>query len=90
MNQIATNEKSNGKGLAAQAAVALAPRKKSKETELKLQMRKINRELVAVEKKVDEFEAMKKEMDGAGKRKETLVKSLETVKAQLIKELGLA
>jgi len=80
------SESGNGKLHAATAKL----RKKSKESELKLRMRAINRELTQVEKRVTEFEALKKEMAGTDKRKADLTAELNTIKTDLIKELGLA
>ena len=67
-----------------------ATRKRSKESELKLRMRAISRELTAIEKQVAEFETMKKEMAGTDKQKAKLTSELSSIKGDLIKELGLA
>ena len=74
--------------LASDAVKAL--RTRSKESELKLRMRAIARELTAIEKKVVEFETLKKEMVGTDKAKSDLTAELGKVKDDLIKELGLA
>jgi len=84
--QVETTKSGNGELHAATATL----RKKSKESELKLRMRSINRELKGVEKRVAEFETLKKEMAGTDKRKADLTAELTKIKADLIKELGLA
>jgi hypothetical protein len=86
--QTETTQSESGNGKLHAATVKL--RKKSKESELKLRMRAINRELKQVEKRVTEFEALKKEMAGTDKRKADLTAELGTIKTDLIKELGLA
>ena len=64
-------------------------RKKSPETALKQEMAKIKRELVSIDKTLDSFKEMKKEVDGAEARKTELNTRLEKIKADLRKTLGL-
>ena len=64
-------------------------RQKSKETILKQDIRRLNRELATVQKKVDEFNALEKEMQTMGAKRDQLKQNLEHTKAALIKELGL-
>lgn len=71
------------------AAKAKATRKKSKETELKLKMRGIQRELEAIDKETAHFQELQKKQDALAARHSKLTGELATVKADLIKELGL-
>ena len=64
-------------------------RKKSPETALKQEMAKIKRELVSIDKTLDSFKEMQKEVDGAEARKNELNTRLDVVKADLRKALGL-
>ena len=66
-----------------------APRKKSQETVLKQDMARIKRELVVLDGKIEAFEKMKDEMDGMAQTRTELEEKLESVKHELIAELGL-
>lgn len=71
-------------------AVAKKTRKKSQETILKQEMRRIQKELAGLDKKIEAFEAMEKEIDAVDKTRNELTAKLDAVKADLVKELGLA
>ena len=64
-------------------------RQKSKETILKQDIRRLNRELATVQKKVDEFNALEKEMETMGAKRDQLKQELTGAKLALVKELGL-
>jgi len=78
MNEITKNESPEVK-----------TRTKSRETVLKLQMRTIQRDLIAVDKTVAQFNELKKAAEGADAKREKLTARLGIVKADLVKELGL-
>tara|TARA_R110000803_G_scaffold79057_3_gene144495 strand:- start:23394 stop:23648 length:255 start_codon:yes stop_codon:yes gene_type:complete len=71
------------------APILKPTRAKSSETILKEKMRKLTRDLEALDKKVADFEALEKQMTGVDKEREEVNEALEAVKASLIKELGL-
>ena len=62
----------------------------SMETQLKREMAQINRDLAALDKRVDSFEAMKAEMKDVEATRDALQADLDKTKDALIKELGLA
>ena len=64
-------------------------RQKSKETILKQDIRRLNRELTAVQKKVDEFNTLEKEMETIGAQRDKIKQELTGAKLALVKELGL-
>jgi hypothetical protein len=65
------------------------PRKKSPETVLKQEMSAINRELAKLDKTLDNFKAMQKEVEGAEAKKAKLTEKLTATKAKLRTALGL-
>jgi len=65
-------------------------RTKSKETILKADMKAIRKELGTLDTKVAEFEAMKAEIEVIEETRANLQAELETVKHDLMVELGLA
>ena len=66
-----------------------APRKKSQETILKQDMGRITRELDALDKKLEAFEKLQEEITDMGAQREALQNELQSVKTDLIAELGL-
>jgi hypothetical protein len=68
---------------------AKAVRKKSPETVLKQEMTAINRELAKLDKTLDNFKQMQKEVEGAEAKKAELTQKLDVTKAKLRTALGL-
>ena len=73
----------------AQIQPVKTPRKKSPETALKQEMTAINRDLAKLDKTLDNFKAMQKEVEGAEAKKAKLTEKLTAIKAKLRTELGL-
>ena len=72
------------------ASITPVVRQKSRETILKQELRITRKEIVALKKKVDNFKALKAEMSTAESDLVKLEKQEETIKNDLIKELGLS
>ena len=66
-----------------------ATRAKSTETILKEKMRKLDKDLTLLDKKVEDFEKLEKEMDNVDAERTKVQTALQAVKDQLITELGL-
>jgi len=71
-------------------AIKPAPRQKSQETIFKQELRTVRKEIAALDKKVANFKALKKEMDTAEIDLAGLQAREEAIKQDLIKELDLA
>ena len=71
------------------APIAKPKRAKSKETILKEKKRKVEKDLEVLEKKIEKFKEMKAEMVNAEEQQNQLKAELDSIKNELIKELGL-